>query len=246
MPNTKILDKIRALLAKAESTNFTEEAETYTAKAQELMSRYAIEESMLASAKKINLTIVSKTIGIAAPYTKMKAMLLNAVASANDCKVIGIGGTGGFERTVVYGTEADIDATEAIWTSLLMQQAHAMAPAEAEWKVTNDTRHHWYKESAKSFRQSFMLAYASRIAQRLAEAKTESVADYERETGTSTALVLRNKAQLVQDTFSDAHPNTRKSTARSSSASGASAGRAAANNANLGQRGVGQQKAVRA
>ncbi|MBT8224522.1 MAG: DUF2786 domain-containing protein [Dactylosporangium sp.] len=37
------LDRVRALLAKAESTSFPEEAEAYTAKAQELMARHRID-----------------------------------------------------------------------------------------------------------------------------------------------------------------------------------------------------------
>ena len=43
----RILDKVRALLAKAESTEFPEEAEAYTAKAQELMARHRIDRAVL-------------------------------------------------------------------------------------------------------------------------------------------------------------------------------------------------------
>ena len=38
-PDEKVLGRVRALLAKAESTTFPEEAEALTAKAQELMAR---------------------------------------------------------------------------------------------------------------------------------------------------------------------------------------------------------------
>ncbi|HET8683001.1 MAG TPA: DUF2786 domain-containing protein, partial [Micromonosporaceae bacterium] len=41
------LDRVRALLAKAESTTFAEEAEAYTAKAQELMARHSIDYALL-------------------------------------------------------------------------------------------------------------------------------------------------------------------------------------------------------
>src|SRR5690606_31701227 len=41
------LDTIRALLAKAEATDFPEEAEAFFAKASELISRWAIDEALL-------------------------------------------------------------------------------------------------------------------------------------------------------------------------------------------------------
>jgi len=44
-----ILNRVRALLAQAESTNFEAEAETFTAKAQELMTRHAIDMAMVAA-----------------------------------------------------------------------------------------------------------------------------------------------------------------------------------------------------
>lgn len=46
----KMLAKIQALIAKADSTDFPEEAATFRAKAEALMHQYRIEESMLASA----------------------------------------------------------------------------------------------------------------------------------------------------------------------------------------------------
>lgn len=41
-----MLDKIRALLAKAESTQFPEEAQALTAKATELIAKYGLEEAI--------------------------------------------------------------------------------------------------------------------------------------------------------------------------------------------------------
>lgn len=45
----KMLGKIRGLLAKAESTQFPAEAEAFSAKAQDLMTRYAIDHALLES-----------------------------------------------------------------------------------------------------------------------------------------------------------------------------------------------------
>ena len=45
--DTKVLARVRALLAKAESTDFPDEAEVLSAKAQELISRYALDRLWL-------------------------------------------------------------------------------------------------------------------------------------------------------------------------------------------------------
>ena len=47
--DTRILGKIRALLAKAESTEFPEEAEALSARAQELMAKHSIDHALLAA-----------------------------------------------------------------------------------------------------------------------------------------------------------------------------------------------------
>ena len=44
-----MLDKVRALLAKAESTEFPEEAGALTSRAQQLMARYSIDHALLAA-----------------------------------------------------------------------------------------------------------------------------------------------------------------------------------------------------
>ncbi|MFD0595252.1 DUF2786 domain-containing protein [Catellatospora coxensis] len=46
----RMLDRIRALLAKAESTGFPEEAEAFTAKAQQLMARHSIDHALIDAA----------------------------------------------------------------------------------------------------------------------------------------------------------------------------------------------------
>ncbi|MEE3919447.1 DUF2786 domain-containing protein [Micromonospora sp. BRA006-A] len=44
---SRMLDRVRALLAKAESTGYPAEAEAFTAKAQELMARHSIDAALL-------------------------------------------------------------------------------------------------------------------------------------------------------------------------------------------------------
>ncbi|MCX4542153.1 DUF2786 domain-containing protein [Streptomyces sp. NBC_01565] len=156
----RMLGRIRALLAKAEATNFPEEAEALSAKAQELMARHTVDEALLAASGKGPAQVPGACrIGVEPPYEEAKAVLLDAVATANRCRAVW---NGAFEFSTVVGFESDLEAVELLYTSLLVQGTAAMTRAEAAQRSGGRKR-------TKTFRQSFLLAYASRLGQRLAE-----------------------------------------------------------------------------
>ncbi len=79
-----ILAKVRALLAKAESTSFEHEADALTAKAQELMARYAIDEAVanaVGGGRKETPSL--RRVPVDDPYANPKSSLLAVVSSAN-------------------------------------------------------------------------------------------------------------------------------------------------------------------
>ncbi|MFE4594432.1 DUF2786 domain-containing protein [Streptomyces laurentii] len=154
----RMLTRIRALLAKAEATPYPEEAEALTAKAQELMARHSLDEAGLAAAGPAPETPGALRIGVDAPYEQAKAILLDAVATANHCRAVWNESLG---FSTVVGFEADLDPVELLYTSLLVQGTAAMTRAEAEQRAGGRKR-------TKSFRQSFLLAYANRLGARLA------------------------------------------------------------------------------
>ncbi|MFH8579142.1 DUF2786 domain-containing protein [Streptomyces zaomyceticus] len=154
----RMLGRIRALLAKAEATGYPEEAEALTAKAQELMARHSLDEATLAAGAPSPETPGAIRIGVEPPYEQAKAILLDAVATANHCRAVW-NETYGF--STVVGFEADLDPVELLYTSLLVQGTAAMTRAEAEQRAGGRRR-------TKSFRQSFLLAYANRLGARLA------------------------------------------------------------------------------
>lgn len=84
----RILAKVRALLAKAESTDFDGEAEALSAKAQELMSRYALDRAMLDHDRGARQHATLCRIWLDNPYITAKAMLVDAVASSNRCRTV--------------------------------------------------------------------------------------------------------------------------------------------------------------
>ncbi|MFG3286035.1 DUF2786 domain-containing protein [Streptomyces sp. NPDC048111] len=156
----KTLARIRALLAKAEATGYPEEAEALTAKAQELMARHSVDDALLAGHGAGGEVPGACRIGVDAPYETAKAILLDAVASANHCRAVWNSALG---FSTVVGFEGDLEAVELLYTSLLVQGTAAMAKAEAAQRAGGRRR-------TKTFRQSFLLAYAARLGDLLAAA----------------------------------------------------------------------------
>lgn len=227
--------RIQALLTKAESTEFPEEAEALVAKAQELMTRHAIDEATLAAAGQATTdTIGQHEVVIDAPYASAKASLLAAVAIANRCKVMSRKGTYGGVTYHLYGFESDVTAVEHLFASLLVQASRALiaAPVPAH-------------DTPRRFRHAFMLTYSVRINQRLVAANAEATTAHEAETGQSTALVLVDRKRQVDEQYAAAYPNIRNSRKSYSSSAGARAGRTAADRATLGASvGAGARRAL--
>ncbi|WP_190016950.1 DUF2786 domain-containing protein [Streptomyces lucensis] len=157
---SRMLTRIRALLAKAEATGYPEEAEALSAKAQELMARHSVDEALLAARAPAPDAPGACRIGIEPPYEHAKAVLLDAVAGANHCRAVWNEALG---FSTVVGFEADLEAVELLHTSLLVQATHAMTRAEAAQRAGGRKR-------TKTFRQSFLAAYAHRVGDRLATA----------------------------------------------------------------------------
>jgi hypothetical protein len=156
----RVLTRIRALLAKAESTTFAPEAETFTAGAQSLMARHSIDRALLASLEQRSCEDPDgRRIGIDNPYDGPKAMLLGAVAGANRCRTVWSRDLG---FSTVIGFSVDLDAVELLFTSLLVQATASMMQSGSRIDGQGRSR-------TRSFRQSFLTAYASRIGQRLTE-----------------------------------------------------------------------------
>ncbi|MDT6986120.1 DUF2786 domain-containing protein [Streptomyces lusitanus] len=162
-PESRMLGRIRALLAKAEATGFPEEAEALSAKAQELMARHSVDEALLAARTSAAEGPDAVRIGVDPPYEQAKAVLLDAVASANHCRAVW---NEPFGFSTVVGFAPDLEAVELLFTSLLVQATTAMTKAEAAQRAGGRKR-------TKTFRQAFLAAYAHRVGERLAAAAAE-------------------------------------------------------------------------
>lgn len=220
-----MLDRVRALLAKAESTTFAEEAEALTAKAQELMARHAIDQAMLEAGPHGGpAPIAGWRIGVDDPYAAPKSLLLHHIAAANRCRSV-FSKELGF--STVFGAPSDLQIVELLFTSLLVQAAEAMLGAGRSVDLYGRSR-------TRSFRQSFLVAYAGRIGERLAATSAEVVAEAKERHGEALLPVLAGRAEAVGDAVRATFPHMVERGMRISNYSGWAAGRTAADLASLG------------
>ena len=209
------LAQVRALLAKAESTDFDEEAEALSAKAQELITRYALGRLMADGpvAADGNAPRVRR-LWLDAPYARAKAALVASVASANRCEAASADRLG---FTVVVGAADDLDAVELLVTSLLVQADVAMLRHGRRYDETGVPR-------TRSFRQSFLTAYATRVGERLHTATAAAA----RAGGADLLPVLRTQEARVAEEFERLVPHTVGKSASVSNGEGWMAGLVAA------------------
>jgi hypothetical protein len=156
----RVLGRIRALLAKAEATEFAEEAEALSARAQQLMAKYSIDHALLAAQEGHPEAPGGRRLAVDNPYDAPKVTLLQTVAQANRCRTVWLKELG---LVTVIGFPADLDAVELLFTSLLVQADGAMLRAGGK-------KDSYGRSRTRAFRQSFLLSYAVRIGERLTEA----------------------------------------------------------------------------
>lgn len=191
------IDIIRALLAQAESTPFDEEAEAFTAKAQELMTAYGIEETMLAAKSGHAEEMVRRDVKIPGPYLIAKRRILSACARFNDCEFCYSSGYRTYWMGHVVGTAADAERVELLFTSLLLQAAGGM-------RRNDQGRPSW--ENSQRWRYSYLYGYADAVHDRLRAALASATKVAVEEHGPSLLPMLRDKRELVKDEFRRIYP----------------------------------------
>jgi hypothetical protein len=223
--DARVLRRIRALLTKAESTEFPDEAEALTAKAQELMTRHAVDAALLDDGSPARTDVATRRVHVDDPYVQAKVQLLGAVADANGVRLVWYRGLG---IATLVGLAGGLDAVELLFTSLLLQVGQALAAAE---------RAAGRRSGSRGFRRAFLLGYAGRVGERLTGAREEATREAARERGVDLLPVLRSRQEVVDDAFAELFPRVRSSRGRSAvDGAGFRAGRAAADSADVGTR----------
>lgn len=214
---TDVLTKIQLLLNKAESTNSEHEAAALWEAAQKLMTRHAIDESMLPGNSEKREPIVTRIIKLN-PRDEIfmaKAHLVQHLAEANRCKMFITKSLG---HITVVGYESDAAFTEMLYASVMIQYATARNRGWKEYQGVQ-SRYLWVN--------AFAQGYAQRIGERLRE---QSAADAK---STGQELVLRDRTKDVEDYLSQNFRLGKGRVTKYRGGEGHNAGRRAANSANL-------------
>ena len=192
-----MLGKVRALLAKAESTTFDAEAEALTAKAQELMARHRIDRAVLEHDFHASRTSpVGRRLAVDDPYAEAKALMLGEIAAANGCHSVWSKGLG---FSTAFGFADELDAVEELFTSLLVQAAVALRRAGSKFDRDGRSR-------TTRFRRSFLVAFGMRIGQRLRDTVAATVTAADAEASVALVPILAERDAAAKRAASAAFP----------------------------------------
>ena len=224
----RVLRRIRGLLTKAESTEFPDEAEALTAKAQELMTRYAVDAALLEVGRPPadGPGVDTRRVHVRDPYVRAKMQLLAAVAGANDVRLVWYSNLG---IANLVGVRADVAAVELLFTSLLLQVAQALSAAERPLG----------RSARRPGRSGGRSCSATRTGSPSASRPPGAAPRRRRRPSTHVDLlpVLRSRQAAVEQRVAELFPRVRTTRSRASvDAGGWYAGQEAAERADVGQR----------
>lgn len=229
------LSVIRKLLAKAEGAATPQEAETYNAKAAEMMARHGVDAALLAATGERPDVIGQRRVVMSDPYSAEKASLAGWIAVALRCRSVRHLGArrGQVAAVTLFGFESDLERIEILYTSLLLQATREVTRQRPQWRG----------ESVPAYRRTWLLGFASEVHKRLEAAEHAAAAERDHshpESGQpaekSAALVLTDRRDVVERAYRQAFPNLRTAKRRTLLGSGYGAGQEAGRRADLGQR----------
>jgi uncharacterized protein DUF2786 len=200
-----LLDRVRKLLVKAEADGVTQaEAQALTAKAAELMAKYGIDRALLAAARPETDRPADRVIDIGNPWARVQAHLLCGLAAALRCQCVILPRTGPGSRIHLFGFASDIERTDVLYTSLLLQMWHGLSGAEPPA----------WARSPRAWRRSWLLGFATAVVARVRtaeQAAARRAADVPAGNGATGALVLADRTEIIERTLRQAYPVTRTS-----------------------------------
>lgn len=247
----KLLNRVRALLAKADSTEYPAEAEAFTAKAHALMAQYGIEQAQLAATGKIKDEIRVMRINMIGTYTDAKTRLLSAISLACRCRTVrwSSARSSAVSYVDVIGHNTDLQRVELLYTSLLLQATGQLSRQRPPTNVFGELL-----VSVPTFRRSWYTGFTNEVRARLerieaqAAAAAQAAATTTDTGGKSTELVLVDRKTAVNLAYNELFGDLPKTKSRQTlDANAYYAGKEAGRRADIGQSRVGgnRQAAIR-
>lgn len=154
---SQIIDRVRALIAKAESSRFPHEADAFMAKAQKLINEHTIDQALLRGADPT--TIGHEQISMRGTYTRERSLIWSAAARANRCTVLTLSphrSAKVIDITLV-GRDQDRELVRLLATSLELQAMRRMSELRTDRAL----------ETPVVQRRSFLRGFAIEVADRV-------------------------------------------------------------------------------
>lgn len=194
-----IIRRIRALLLKAESTPYPEEAEALMAKAHELRQSYLIDELIAGGEDTTDAAgcAVERQFFLQAPWVRYQFSLLGSVARANYCRVVLATGSG---LVSGFGREDDLRHTATLFETLNRHRDRWMRHGPGAFEAVRAGR-------TSAYRRSFQYSFALRIGDRLEEIGEQARAAATAATGPAErdrALALINERDAAAEALAHA------------------------------------------
>jgi len=194
----KMLARIAALLRQAEGTDNAHEAEAFMTAAQRLATATSIDLAVARShtaKREAAQTPTQRTVTIGDPGTRglrTYVQLFAVIANANDVRC-DVASNSAF--VYAYGFAEDLDATHALYASLVVQMVKA-CDAYLSTGAHKPT-------PTITARLNFQLAFGARVGARLSEAREQAQqeATKGRKADPGTAIALRNKEIELTDHY---------------------------------------------
>jgi hypothetical protein len=230
------LRQIKALtLAAADETKTEGFRENAMARAMALMAEHGVTEMMLGALnEKRSEKIITRKIELGGSYTYEQMTLAGAVANALGCRYNYRHYRDTVFSVTIVGYETDVDRAELLFTSLLLQAINGVKDQRpAYWSTASETRQH---------RKSWLRGFAHRVGERIEVAERRARGEYDRthSGGPGTALVLVDRATLVQQFYDEQFGNLKTAkTSRQLDYDAVRAGASAGNRADIGDPRVG-------
>lgn len=215
------LDRIAALLAKAERSDNSHEAEAYLTKAQALATQASVDLAVaraLTAKREAREQPTQVTITIGERGKRANTHLVSLFVVVGQCNSLQVDIAHNSTFVVAFGMPSDIELVQALFGSLATQMTASATAwlALGEWRadqyISRDGRRK--PHTAQTARAAFYRAFVDRIGVRLREAREAVLAEAERQRvdipaqdepesmlATTSAVVLRGKEAEVRSFY---------------------------------------------
>lgn len=242
----KFIDQIMKILAKAEGTDNPDEAETFFAAATRLMEKHSINDAMLQAAGKAQQDEIGFiTIEFGSTYWAAWKSSSAAIGFAFGFKCLVMQNSkNGSMRW--FGWKRDLANAELIWASLLIQAERASRNFLESYQSPSYLSTSEKREDRFKAKRSFITGFGTQVARRIEEQRKLTKNEAVESDGSGDLLpVLVSREKQLDDYFDEIPTQALRRTRLSHNSRGYGAGMDAGDRADIGNKRVSGQKALR-